>query len=305
LPSLHLFALVAHPGAWQMSLWQICDPQSLLVVQEKPSPQNGEQAAQAPPEHTPVEHVVAVPHWPLVPHVCTCTPFAHCVAPGTQTPPHPDATHANWHVVAATHCPFVPHVWSCVSLEHSAAPGEQTPWHDAVPIETMHAWFVQLTAVSHIPFAPHVCTAAFPEHCVAPGVHVPAHVAPPPLIVHAELLHATAVPQAPLALHVDTPFPMHSVAPGTHVPTHAPPTHAEAMHGADAPHAPVMSHVCTPLVAPPSDDVPHCVDPGLHTPWHAAVPTGPPHAWPVQGAGVLHAPLAVHVWNAVSPEHCV
>ena len=127
-----------------------------------------------------------------------------------------------------------------------------------------------------MPVPSQVCTAALPEHCEVPGVHVPVHTPPE----HAELLQATGDPQAPVALHVSTPLrcSSHSVAPGAHDPVQAPPTHAWFEHVDGGPQVPVVLHVDTPLTDPPSAPDAHSVAPGEHTPWHEAVPTGPPHA---------------------------
>ncbi len=84
-----------------------------------------------------------------------------------------------------------------------------------------------------------------------------------------------------------------------------PPTHAWFEHVDGGPQVPVVLHVDTPLTDPPSAPDAHSVAPGEHTPWHEAVPTGPPHAWFVQDAAVPHVPDAVHVWRAELPEHCV
>lgn len=150
---------------------------------------------------------------------------------------------------------------------------------------------MQLTAAPHMPVPSQVCTAALPEHCVAPGVHDPVQEPPE----HAALLQATGAPHAPVPLHVSTPLPLHIVAPGEHDPVHEPPTHAVFTQVDGAPHVPVELHVDTPLTLPPSAPVPHSVAPGEQTPWQEAVPTGPTHAWFVQGAAVPHVPDAVHV----------
>jgi hypothetical protein len=65
---------------------------------------------------TPVAQVVAVSHCPLVLHVCSCVPLAHCVVPGTHDPPQPPPTtpmvptQASAQVVGAAHCPVASHV---------------------------------------------------------------------------------------------------------------------------------------------------------------------------------------------------
>jgi hypothetical protein len=125
-----------------------------------------------------------------------------------------------------------------------------------------------------LPLPSHVCTAALPEHCDVPGVQDPEHTP----LAHAELLQATGDPQAPVPLQVSTPLPLHCVDPGEHDPVQAPPTHAVFTQVDGAPHAPVGLQVDTPLSDPPSAPDAHSVAPGEHTPWHEAVPTGPPHA---------------------------
>ena len=122
-----------------------------------------------------------------------------------------------------------------------------------------------------------VCTAEFPEHCEVPGVQDPVHTPPE----HAELTQGTADPQVPVPLQVSTPLLLlgsHRVAPGVQDPVQAPPTHALFGHVAGVPHVPEVLHVDTPLTEPPSAPVAHSVAPGVHTPWHEAVPTGPTHA---------------------------
>ncbi len=119
-----------------------------------------------------------------------------------------------------------------------------------------------------------VCTAELPEHCEVPGVQDPEQTP----AAQAELVQAIAELQAPVPLHVSTPLPLHRVAPGAHDPVHAPPTHAVFTHVDGAPQVPVPLHVATPLSDPPSAPDAHSVAPGEHTPWHEAVPTGPPHA---------------------------
>ncbi len=54
-----------------------------------------------------------MPHWPLLPHVCTPLP-EHCVAPGVHTPVHAPFTHA-WLVQepAFDHVPVALHVCGC------------------------------------------------------------------------------------------------------------------------------------------------------------------------------------------------
>jgi len=147
----------------------------------------------------------------------------------------------------------------------------------------------------------HVCTAALPEHCVAPGAQDPVHWPPE----QAALPHATGFPHAPVLLQVSTPLLLHCVDPGEHDPVHAPPTHAVFTHVEAGPQEPVVLHVDTPLTEPPSDPVAHSVAPGVQTPWHEAVPTGPAHAWFVHEAAVPQVPVAVHVWKAELPEHWV
>jgi hypothetical protein len=72
-----------------------------------------------------------------------------------------------------------------------------------------------------------------------------------------------------------------------------------------APQAPPELQVDTALSEPPSAPVAHSVVPGVHTPWHVAVPTGPPHAWFVHWTAVPQVPCAVQVSMAALPEHCV
>jgi hypothetical protein len=84
-----------------------------------------------------------------------------------------------------------------------------------------------------------------------------------------------------------------------------PPTHAVLTQVEGAPQAPLLLQMDTALSEPPSAPVAHSVAPGEHTPWHEADPTGPPHAWSVQGAAVPQVPSAAHVWRAEVPEHFV
>jgi hypothetical protein len=48
----------------------------------------------------------------------------------------------------------------------------------------------------------------------------------------------------------------------------------------------------------------HCVSPGLHVPWHDAVPPSTEHAEPLHATAVPHVPMAVHV-STPCAEHWV
>jgi hypothetical protein len=97
----------------------------------------------------------------------------------------------------------------------------------------------------------------------------------------------------------------HFVAPGVHCPVHAPPTHAWLLHADGVPQLPAALQVDTALSEPPSAPVAHSVEFGAQTPWHDAVPEGPPHAWLAHVVAVPHVPVAVQVWIEELPAHCV
>jgi len=178
---------------------------------------------------------------------------------------------------------------------HSVAPGVQLPWHDAVLPLATHAWLVHGTAVPQVPPVLQVCTAALPEHCDDPGEQFPVH-APPEQVA---LPQSTGAPHVPVELQVSTPLllvPPHWVCPGAHEPVQEPPTQAVLTHVEGAPQCPVESQVEKALSEPPSAPVAHSVAPGEHCPWHEPDPTGPTHAWSVQGVAIPQVPFAVHVW---------
>jgi hypothetical protein len=130
-------------------------------------------AVPVPMTHVAAPQDTAVPHAPVLSHVCTPL-LMHCVSPGAQAPWQTPETHAcPVHVVGVPQLPVASHDATPL-LWHVFWPGSQTPWQ--VPALATHVWLVQFTAVCHWPSLPQTCEALL-EQRVAPGTHLPVHAA--------------------------------------------------------------------------------------------------------------------------------
>jgi hypothetical protein len=124
----------------------------------------------APLTHAWFTHGIAVPHWPVLPQVCTPLP-EHCIAPVVQLPEHwpPEQSPPAHAWGGLLHTPLAPHVATPPDT-HSVWPGVHEP--PQAPLMQMY-WHV--VAVSQVPDELQSCCMVVLEHCVVSGVHVPVH----------------------------------------------------------------------------------------------------------------------------------